>query len=66
MTDQGPLYISIFEVPDSTTYPIPGKTNFDTRPTGPYTITAGNVTKTVDVAEQDVLKGGTITVNLMG
>jgi len=53
-------------VPYSTLGPIPGETNFDTRPTGPYSITAGNVTKTVDVAEQDVLKGGTITVNLMG
>jgi len=53
-------------VPYSTLGPIPGETNFDTRPTGPYSITAGNVTKTVDVAEQDVLNGGTITVNLMG
>lgn|GEM_PF-4856893 len=56
----------IFEVPYSTTGPIPDETNFDTRPTGPYSITAGNKTKTVDVAEQDVLNGGTITVNLIG
>jgi len=47
-----------FEVPYSTLGPIPDETNFDTRPTGPYTITAGDVSKTVDVAEQDVLNGG--------
>ena len=52
------------EVPYSTLGPIPGETNFDTRPTGPYTITIGDVSKTVDVAEQDVLDGGTVTVNL--
>ena len=53
-----------FEVPYSTLGPIPDETNFDTRPTGPYTITAGDVSKTVDVAEQDVLDGGIVTVNL--
>ena len=53
-----------FEVPYSTLGPIPDETNFDTRPTGPYTITAGDVSKTVDVAEQDVLDGGTVAVNL--
>lgn len=54
-----------FDVPYSTLGPIPGETNFDTRPTGPYTITAGDVSKTVDVAEQDVLDGGTVTVDMM-
>jgi asparagine N-glycosylation enzyme membrane subunit Stt3 len=53
-------------VPYSTLGPIPGETNFDTRPTGSYSITAGNVTQSVDVAEQDVLNSGTIKVNLMG
>ena len=53
-----------FEMPYSTLGPIPGETIFDTRPTGPCTITAGDVSKTVDVAEQDVLDGGTVTVNI--
>ena len=53
-------------VPYSTLGPIPGETNFDTRPTGPYSITTGNVTQSIDVAEQDVINSGTITVNLMG
>jgi len=51
-------------MPYSTLGPIPGETNFQTRPIGPYTITAGDVSKTVDVAEQDVLDGETVTVNL--
>ena len=75
MTNQGRLFTYTqtttakngtysFEVPYSTLGPIPDETNFDTRPTGPYTITAGDLSKTVDVAEQDVLDGGTVTVNL--
>ena len=75
MTNQGRLFTYTqtatvengtysFVVPYSTLGPIPDETNFDTRPTGPYTITAGDVSKTVDVAEQDVLDGGTVTVNL--
>jgi dolichyl-phosphooligosaccharide-protein glycotransferase len=75
MTNQGRLFTYTqtatvengtysFEVPYSTLGPIPDETNFDTRPTGPYTITAGDVSKTVDVAEQDVLDGGTVTINL--
>ncbi|MBC2700306.1 MAG: hypothetical protein HF976_02660 [ANME-2 cluster archaeon] len=51
-------------VPYSTLDPIPDETNFDTRPTGLYTITVGDISKTVDVAEQDVLNGRTVTVNL--
>ncbi|MCL7413570.1 MAG: oligosaccharyl transferase, archaeosortase A system-associated, partial [ANME-2 cluster archaeon] len=54
-----------FEVPYSTLGPISGQTNFDTRPTGPYTLAVNNVSKTVDVAEQDVLNGGTLTVNIV-
>ncbi|MCG7850796.1 MAG: oligosaccharyl transferase, archaeosortase A system-associated, partial [ANME-2 cluster archaeon] len=76
MTNQGRLFTYIqtttadngkysFEVPYSTQGPIPGETNFDTRPTGSYTITAGDVSKTVDVAEQDVLNGGTVTVHMV-
>ncbi len=54
-----------FEVPYSTMGPIPDETQFDTRPTGPYTITAGDVSKTVDVAEQDILDGGIVTVDMV-
>jgi dolichyl-diphosphooligosaccharide--protein glycosyltransferase len=75
MTNQGRLFTYTqtatvengaysFVVPYSTLGPIQDETNFDTRPTGPYTITAGDVSKTVDVAEQDVLDGGTVAVNL--
>jgi len=75
MTNQGRLFTYTqtatvengtysFVVPYSTLGPIQNETNFDTRPTGPYTITAGDVSKTVDVAEQDVLDGGTVTINL--
>lgn len=60
----------IFTVPYSTPNhlkagPIAGETNFDTQPTGQYTVTAGNVTKTVDVGERDVLDGGTVTLDMM-
>lgn len=75
MTNQGRLFAYTqtatvengtyrFVVPYSTLGPIPDETNFDTRPIGPYTITSEDVSKTVDVAEQDVLDGGTVTVNL--
>ena len=76
MTNQGRLFTYTqtataengtysFVVPYSTLGPIQDETNFDTRPTGPYTITAGDVSKTVDVAEQDVLDGGTVTVDMV-
>jgi dolichyl-diphosphooligosaccharide--protein glycosyltransferase len=76
MTNQGRLFTYTqtttadngkysFEVPYSTLGHISGQTNFDTRPTGPYTLTAGSVSKTVDVAELDVLNGGTLTVNIL-
>jgi len=76
MTNQGRLFTYTqtttaengtysFEVPYSTLGPIQDETNFDTRPTGPYTITARDVSKTVDVAEQDVLDGGTVTVDMV-
>ncbi|MDP3103652.1 MAG: hypothetical protein Q8M95_03485 [Candidatus Methanoperedens sp.] len=60
----------IFTVPYSTPNhptagPIAGETNFDTQLAGPYTVTAGNVTKTVDVGERDVLDGGIVTLDLM-
>ncbi len=55
----------VFTVPYSTTGPISGETNFDTKPEGAYSITAGNVTKQVDVGERDVLDGGTVTVDLV-
>ncbi len=53
-----------FTVPYSTLGPIPGETQFDTKPTGPYTVVAGNISKTIDVSEKDVLDGGTVTLNL--
>jgi len=52
-------------VPYSTLGPIPDETNFDNRPIGPYTITSEDVSKTVDVAEQDVLDDGTVTVDMV-
>ncbi len=54
-----------FTVPYSTLGPIPGETQFDTRPTGPYTVTFGNASKQIDVSEKDVLEGRTITLNLV-
>ncbi|MCD4808287.1 MAG: hypothetical protein K8R17_00140 [Methanosarcinales archaeon] len=76
MTNQGRLFTYTqtaivengtyrFVVPYSTLGPIPGETNFDTRPTGPYTITSEDVSKTVYVVEQDVLDGGTVTVDMV-
>ena len=76
MTNQGRLFTYTqattagngtysFEVSYSTLGPIPGETIFDTRATGPYTITAGDVSKTMDVAEQDVLDGGIVTVDMV-
>jgi dolichyl-diphosphooligosaccharide--protein glycosyltransferase len=55
----------VLTVPYSTTGPIAGETNFDTQPEGKYTVTAGNVTRQVDVEEKDVLNGGTLTVDLI-
>lgn len=52
-----------FMVPYSTEGPVPGQTQFDTRPIGAYTINYGNVTKEVRVDEMDVLDGNTIVVN---
>lgn len=54
----------VFTVPYSTKGPIAGETNFDTKPEGPYTVTAGNFTKQVDIEEMDVLDGGTVTLDL--
>ncbi len=55
----------VFTVPFSTEGPIKGETQFDTQPTGQYTITSGNVTKRIDVNEKDVLEGRTITLDLI-
>jgi dolichyl-diphosphooligosaccharide--protein glycosyltransferase len=63
-TTSSPAGTYVFTVPYSTTGPIAGETNFDTKPEGPYTVTAGNVTKQVDVGERDVLVGGTVKVDL--
>ncbi|MDP3103649.1 MAG: hypothetical protein Q8M95_03470 [Candidatus Methanoperedens sp.] len=54
-----------FIVPFSTEGPIKGETQFDTQPTGAYTISSGNVTKQINVNEKDVLEGGTITLDMV-
>jgi oligosaccharyl transferase (archaeosortase A-associated) len=54
-----------FTVPYSTLDPIPGETLFDTKPTGPYTVTAGNISKPVNIKEEDILNGGTVTLDLI-
>ena len=54
-----------FVVPYSTRDPLPGETNFDTRPLGPYTISAGNISKKVDVGEFEVLNYQTVNVDLV-
>lgn len=51
-----------FTVPYSTEGPIPGETQFDVRPTGPYTISYGDTTQQVSVNEMDVLSGNVIEV----
>jgi len=51
-----------FTVPYSTEDPVPGETQFDTRASGVYTISYGNVTTEVRVSEMDVLNGGVIEV----
>ena len=63
-TTSSPDGTYVFTVPYSTTGPISGETNFDTKPEGQYTVTAGNVTKQVDVGERDVLDGGSVKVDL--
>lgn len=55
----------VFTVPYSTKGPISGETNFDAGPTGPYTISAGNVSKQIDVHEKDVLDGNTLNLDLV-
>jgi dolichyl-diphosphooligosaccharide--protein glycosyltransferase len=54
-----------FTVPYSTLGPISGETQFDTKPTGAYTVTAGNITRQVDVGEKDVLNGGTVALDMV-
>jgi len=49
-----------FVVPYSTLGPLPDETNFDTAPTGPYNIIIGEMTMSVDVSEEDVLKGNIV------
>jgi dolichyl-diphosphooligosaccharide--protein glycosyltransferase len=53
-----------FTVPYSTLGAIPGETQFDTMPTEPYTITAGSISKQIDISEKDVLEGNTVTLDL--
>lgn len=53
-----------FVVPYSTLGPIAGETQFDTMPLGAYTVSAGNITKQIDVSEKDVLEGRTVTLDL--
>lgn len=55
----------VFTVPYSTTGPIAGETQFDTMPTELYTITAGSISKQIDISEKDVLEGNTVTLDLI-
>ncbi|VVB88075.1 Dolichyl-monophosphooligosaccharide--protein glycotransferase AglB [uncultured archaeon] len=55
----------VFTVPYSTLGPIPGETQFDTKPEGPYTVTAGDSSKQIDVGEKDVLEGNTVSLDLI-
>jgi dolichyl-diphosphooligosaccharide--protein glycosyltransferase len=52
-------------VPYSTLGPISGQTQFDTKPTGAYTVTAGNISRQVEISEKDVLEGGTVALDLV-
>ncbi len=56
-----------FTVPYSTLGPISdiGYTRFDTKPEGAYTVTAGNVSKQIDVGERDVMEGNTVRLDLV-
>ncbi len=54
-----------FTVPYSTLGAIHGETQFDTMPAEPYTITAGNISKQIDITEKDVLEGNTVTIDLI-
>ena len=51
-------------VPYSTTGPIAGETNFAVKPNGNYTVKSGGAEGKVDVTEDDVLNGKTVTVSL--
>lgn len=55
----------VFTVPYSTLGPIPGETQFDTKPAGAYTVTLGNVSKQIDISEKDVLEGNAVTLNFI-
>ncbi|NJD77047.1 MAG: oligosaccharyl transferase, archaeosortase A system-associated [Candidatus Methanoperedens sp.] len=56
-----------FTVPYSTLGPISesGYTRFDTKPQGAYNVTAGNVSKQIDVGERDVMEGNTVRLDLV-
>lgn len=54
--------IYTFAIPYSTTSPLTGQTNFDTKPTGDYLIIYGNTTRQVSVNEEDVLAGEIVNV----
>ncbi len=51
-----------FIVPYSTDGAIEGETQFDTMPSDMYTVTIAGTSHQVSVAEEDVLEGGTVSV----
>ncbi|MDV0445193.1 hypothetical protein MmiAt1_07500 [Methanimicrococcus sp. At1] len=51
-----------FTVPYSTTGPKTGETNFAVKPIGSYTVKYGAAEERVDVSEDDILNGRTVTV----
>ncbi len=60
VTDAGGKFTLV--LPYSTEGPIASGTNFDTKPLGPYQISAGGKTYEVRVPEEYVLKGSVITI----
>ncbi len=56
-----------FTVPYSTLGPISesGYTRFDTKPQGAYNVTAGNISRQIDVSERDVMEGNTVRLDLI-
>ena len=50
-----------FTVPYSTSGPVQGETNFDTKPATTYVLMCEGMVKTVEVSEEDVLSGNTIS-----
>jgi dolichyl-diphosphooligosaccharide--protein glycosyltransferase len=69
-TNQGRIFVYEQKVkPENGTYefivPYAQNTTYPVKPVTPYQITAGNVTKTLSLVDEDVLEGKTITLDFM-